>query len=304
MTDAADARAALLLTNRLLPLDVRPFTAREFWELAERVGPGELLHQPPSVVAEAAQVDDEQAARICALLDAATAFAFEQERLADGGIELVSALDPAFPTSLRERLGAACPTFLLVAGPAEWLGQPMLGVVGSRDASPDALSTAAQAATVANEAGWPVVSGMARGVDQAAMEAAGRAVGVPAEGILRAARNADVRRRVHVRELCLASPYAPNAPFTAGLATGRNKLIYALAQVTLVVTAEQGKGGTWSGATEAIDHRYGTVAVWTGAGSGPGNTALARRGAAPVGDLAGLLDTQPPPPPPSQDPRF
>lgn len=291
-------RAALLLTNRLVPLDVRPFSAREFWELAGRVDVGALLHRAPD------GLDPTEADRIAALLDAATALAFEQDRLADGGIELVSALDPAFPQPLRERLGAACPPFLLVAGSVEWLSQPMLGVVGSRDADTDALAIAAQAAAVANDAGWPVVSGLARGVDQAAMDAAAQAVGIPPEGILRAARNADVRRRVHARELCLASPYAPNAPFTAGLATGRNKLIYALARVTLVVAAEHGRGGTWSGATEAIDHRYGTVAAWTGAGSGAATAALARHGAAAVADLAHLLHTEPPPPPASQDPLF
>jgi predicted Rossmann fold nucleotide-binding protein DprA/Smf involved in DNA uptake len=299
-----DVRAALLLTNRLVALDVRPFAAREFWALAERVDLGTLLDQPASAVAELAGVDAGEADRICALLDAATAFAFEQERMADGGVVLVSALDPAFPASLCERLGAACPPFLLVAGSAEWLSRPMLGVVGSRDASPDALAVAAQAAGVATDAGWPVVSGSARGVDQAAMDAAAEAVGIPAEGILRAARNADVRRRVHAGELCLASPYAPNAPFTATHATGRNKLIYALAQVTLVVAAEHGKGGTWSGATEALDHRYGTVAVWTGGGSGPGNAALARHGATPVADLTALLTTEPSPPPPTQAPLF
>jgi predicted Rossmann fold nucleotide-binding protein DprA/Smf involved in DNA uptake len=299
-----DVRAALLLTNRLVALDVRPFAAREFWALSERVDLGSLIDQPAAAVAELAGVDAGEADRICALLDAATAFAFEQERLADGGVALVSALDPAFPASLRERLGSACPPFLLVAGPAEWLSRPMLGVVGSRDVSADALAVAARAAAAATDAGWPVVSGLARGVDQAAMDAAGEAVGIPAEGILRAARSADVRRRVHAGELCLASPYAPNAPFTAANATGRNKLIYALAQVTLVVAAEHGKGGTWSGATEALDRGYGTVAVWTGAGNGPGTAALIRHGAAPVTDFTTLLTTEPSPPPPTQEPLF
>ena len=37
-------RAALLLTNRLVPLDVKPLTAREFWKLVEQADPGDLLH--------------------------------------------------------------------------------------------------------------------------------------------------------------------------------------------------------------------------------------------------------------------
>jgi predicted Rossmann fold nucleotide-binding protein DprA/Smf involved in DNA uptake len=294
----------LLLTNRLVPLDVRPLTAREFWSLAARVDVGLLLDEPASVVAHLASVDAVEASRICTLLDAATALSFEQERLADGGVVLVSALDPAFPASLRARLGAACPPFLLVAGPLEWLSRPLLGVAGSREASAEGLQIARQAAAVAGKAGWPVVSGMARGIDQAAMDAAPQAVGVPAEGILRAARNADVRRRVHAGSLCLASPYAPNAPFSAGNAMARNKLIYALAQVTLVVAAELGSGGSWSGAREAIEQRYGTVAMWEGAGSGPGNAGLVGHGATPIRDLRQLLATEPAPPPPSQDRLF
>jgi DNA processing protein len=297
-------RACLLLTNRLVPLDVRPLTAREFWALAARVDVGLLLDQPASVVAELASVDAAEASRICTLLDAATALSFEQERLADGGVMLVAALDPAFPASLRARLGAACPPFLLVAGPVEWLSRPLLGVVGSREASGEGLQIARQAAAVAGEADWPVVSGIARGIDQAAMDSAARAVGVPAEGILRAARNADVRRRVHAGSLCLASPYPPNAPFSAGNAMARNKLIYALAQVTLVVAAELGAGGSWSGAREAIEQRYGAVAVWVGSGSGPGNAGLVRHGATPIRDLRQLLSTEPVPPPPSQDRLF
>ena len=291
-------RAALLLTNRLVPLDVRPFSAREFWDLASRVDVGALLYGTGN------GLDPTEAARVSALLDAATAFAFEQERLADNGVTVVSALAPEFPSSLRERLGPACPPFLLVAGPVDWLSDSMLGVVGPRDASADALEVAARAAAVATDAGWPVVSGLARGVDQAAMAAAALAVGIPPEGILHAARNADVRRRVHAGELCLASPYAPDAPYNAANELGRSKLVFALAKVTLVVAAEHGKGGSWSGAKEAIDHRYGTVAVWTGAGRGSGNTMLARHGATPVTDLTTLLTIEPPPPPPTQAPLF
>ena len=37
---------------------------------------------------------------------------------------------------------------------------------------------------------------------------------------------------------------------------GRNKLIYALADLTIVVSAEVNKGGTWAGATEALKNQY------------------------------------------------
>jgi hypothetical protein len=202
------------------------------------------------------------------LLDAATALGFEQERLQDGGISLISALDDRFPAVLRNRLGTACPPFLLVAGPIDWLDRPGLGVVGSRDADDGLLDIARRSAELAVSHGWPVVSGLARGVDQASMagalDAGGVVIGVPAEGITKVSRSADIRRRVHAGELCIASPYAPDAPFRAGNAMGRNKIIYALSQVTFVVSSDVGSGGTWAGAKEALERRFARVAVWTG----------------------------------------
>ena len=67
---------------------------------------------------------------------------------------------------------------------------------------------------------------------------------------------------------------------------GRNKLIYGLAQVTLVVASDLDSGGTWAGATEALRRGFGAVAVWTGEGAGAGNAALVERGAMAVDDLS------------------
>ena len=74
---------------------------------------------------------------------------------------------------------------------------------------------------------------------------------------------------------------------------GRNKLIYAQAALTVVIASDDGAGGTWAGATEALKHGYGSVAVWRGDGEGPGNGPLQRRGTLPVSsleDIEALLD--------------
>jgi predicted Rossmann fold nucleotide-binding protein DprA/Smf involved in DNA uptake len=96
-------------------------------------------------------------------------------------------MDDAFPERLRHRLRDACSSFLLVGGPLEFLDLGAIGVVGSRDASPEALEVAASTSTVAAASGMAVVSGLARGIDQTAMAAALDAVvpvvGVPTEGI-------------------------------------------------------------------------------------------------------------------------
>lgn len=288
-------RAAALLTNRLVKLAVQPLAAREFWALAGRVDPGALLHATTTEIAERAGVPAEEAARLRTLLDAATAFGFAEERLGDGGVRLVPALAPEFPARLREQLGHGCPPFLLVAGPLDAVTRPGLGIVGTDTADERLHTVAADAARLAAQAAWPVITGLTGPADLAAIDACatagGVAVGVPAEGITRVARRAEVRHRVHAGTLCLASPFAPDATPTATNATGRDRVVCGLAQLTLVVDAE------------AFDAGDAPVCVWTGAGAGPANTTLARRGATPIDDLTRLLAARPTPPP-AQDPLF
>ena len=144
-------RAASLLTNRLVSLDAKPLPAGEFWKLVVRVDPADLVDLDVDGIAELTASTHDEAVRYRTLLDASTALTFEQERLLEGGVSLISALDERFPSVLRERLGTACPPFLLVAGPTEWLDRPGLGVVGSRDAADEALEAARESARMAVE---------------------------------------------------------------------------------------------------------------------------------------------------------
>ena len=290
--------AALLLTNRLVDVAAKPFGAAEYWDLIGRIpDPSLLMGASVSEVAERAQVTEAEAERIVTLLDAASAFAFERERLAEDGVLVVSSFDDRFPRRLIDRLGRACPSFLTVAGPIEWLSLGGLGVVGSREASAAALEVAGSAAGVAVAAGIPVISGLARGIDQASMAGAldrgGMVVGIPAEGLRKVSKSPEVRRRVHNGELCIASPYAPDSRFTPGNAMGRNKVVYGLADVMLVVCSDNGSGGTWEGAKEALRRRFGTVAVWHGDGAGPGNAPLIKLGGQAIDDVALVLDLPP-----------
>ena len=188
-----------------------------------------------------------------------------------------------------ERLGATAPVLLYAAGAVELLDRPGVGVVGSRDVSPEGAQVAGAAAELAARLDLPLVSGGARGVDQTAMnaafEAGGSVVGVLAESLVRKLRSADIRRAIHDGRTVMCTPYSPEAPFSVGNAMGRNKLIYALSDLALVVAADAGTGGSWSGATEALRRGFGRVAVWRGPGEGPGNEKLEERGAVPVTSL-------------------
>ena len=301
--------AALLLTNRLVDVGAKPLSSSEFWTLSRSVEDlSQLAGASVASISEVSELSADGAERVAQLLSAGTAFSFERERLEEEGIQLVSALDDAFPARLRQRLGDSCPAFLLVAGPIDFLTVSAVGVVGSRDASEQSSSVAASTATEAARSGRAVVSGLARGIDQASMAAALDAgapvVGFPAEGLRVVARNAEIRRRVHAGELCMASPYGPSTRFTAGNAMGRNKLIYGHADITLVVCSDLGSGGTWEGASEAMRRNFGRVAVWMGEGVGPGNAKLVESGGSPITDFHDLLTIEAVALPPMQPSLF
>ncbi len=278
-----------------MPAAAEPLRAREYWTLLDRVDdPGSLLGRSATdLTAELGDAD--LAARVVARLDAAVALAFELEKLEQTGVAVVASVDPDYPARLLERLTTAAPPLLHVVGPIALTGEPMLGVVGSRDVSAEGVEVAADAGRSAVAHSWGVVSGGAKGVDRAAMDAAleagGTVVGFLADPLLREIRAPELRRAIGRNRLCLATPYSPAAAYNAASARGRNKLIYAMAETTLVVAAEVETGSTWDGAVEAIDRGYGDVSVWTGDGAMPGNSRLVDRGARAINDRAQLRDT-------------
>lgn len=287
------ALASLLLVSRSVPSDERPLSAKEYWALIERVeDPARLLGCDTDALDKL--IGAKLALRVAKLLDRATALAFELESLEHSGIATISPFDDSYPKRWRERLGASAPAIVHTVGPAGFLELGGLAIVGSRDVAPEAAEVAKSAAAAAARAGRVVVSGGARGTDRLAMNAAiasdGNVVGLLADALAKTANDAEVRRLVSDERLCLATPYAPSAPFSAGNAMGRNKLIYASADITLVVASDLENGGTWAGATEALKHDFGRVAVWLGAGAGPGNAALARLGAVGVSSLDTLAE--------------
>lgn len=279
--------ATILLTSRLLDGAVKPFKAKEFWELKEELDLLEQVGQPQFLLGKAADeliqigVPQDSAPRIAELLDRATAMAFELERLDGSGIRVLTPFDEEYPKTWLERLSQKAPPLLYAAGALELLNQPGVGVVGSRDVSSEGQEIAKEAAERIASLGMTLVSGGARGVDQlsmnAAFQASGCVVGILADSLVRKLKKSDVRQAIYEGQTVMCTPYNPDAPFSVGNAMGRNKLIYALANVTLVVACEPDKGGTWGGAKETLKYDFGRVAVWRGRGEGTGNAELLKR---------------------------
>lgn len=296
----------LALTSRVVPSEVAPLSAKHYWPLTRAVELPWLLGRSASEIATELSVPGEHAERVARLLDRGAALALAMEQLEHTGVWTATGTGERYPKMLRRRLGDTAPPLLHGVGDADLLKTPGVGVVGSRDIAPESAEVARKVARAAVERELPIVSGAARGVDQHAMNAAfefgGQVVGVLADSLERIVAKPSTRQGVASGQICLVTPYAPKAPFSAGNAMGRNKIIYALSRCVVVVRSEEGNGGTWAGATEALKGRITTVMSWTGAGSANGNRALVELGAGELkavdqlGERIDAADQEPPPP--------
>ena len=201
-------------------------------------------------------------------------------------IWVVSRADGAYPRRLKGRLKEDAPPLLYGCGEAALLESGGLAVVGSRQVDDELLTYAEAVGRLAATAGRTLISGGARGIDQAAMRGAGQAggtaIGVLADSLERAALAREHRQGMMDGQLTLVSPFDPAAGFNVGHAMQRNKLIYALADAALVVSSDYNKGGTWAGAVEQLEKfTFGPVFVRIGGNVGKGNEALIRKGAHP-----------------------
>lgn len=289
-----NTQAILLLTA---PLSVgqreqpeRPLSIKEYNLLAARLR--ELRCQPADLLAERAEqlLQECQAVvdsvRMRQLLERGFLLSQAVEHWGARAIWVMSRADGTYPPRLKQRLKDLAPPVLYGCGDASILSTGGLAVVGSRHVDERLLEYTAAVGRLAARARKTVVSGGAKGVDDAAMQGAlsegGQVVGILADSLEKAALSRRNRERLLGRNLVLVTPYDPGAPFNVGHAMRRNALIYALSDAALVVNADLEKGGTWAGATEQLERfRFVPVFVRSSGELGEGLRALARKGARP-----------------------
>ena len=150
--------------------------------------------------------------RLERLLDRGLLLAQAVERWQARAIWVVSRADEAYPRRLKARLRHDAPAVLYGCGEREILDTGGLGVVGSRHVDDELVAYTEGIGRLAAQAGKTLVSGGARGIDQAAMrgalEAGGRVAGVLADSLERTALQRDHRDLLLDGRLVLVSPYA------------------------------------------------------------------------------------------------
>lgn len=152
-----------------------------------------------------------------------------------------------YPTLLAEIDSA--PPILTIRGDVSLAARPCVAVVGARNASVAAIKLARDFSAALAEAGFVVVSGLARGIDGAAhtgalsTEGEGATIGVIASGIdvPYPPQHAALQARIGEEGLLLAEQPPGTEPLARHFPS-RNRIIAGLASGTLVVEAAPKSG--------------------------------------------------------------
>jgi DNA processing protein len=220
------------------------------------------------------------------------------EELVAGDCWAVCRHDPEWPRALG-RLGPAAPRALFARGRRELLGAladaPTVTLVGSRRAGPYGREVASGIAERLAGSGVGVISGMALGADTAAHRGAlcsGVTIAVLGAGPERAypRSNARLYREVCERGLVL-SELPPRTPTFRWTFPARNRLMAALAEITVVVEAAERSGSLITAEMAADCGRIvgavpGPVNSWRSAGT----NALLADGACLIRDAGDVLE--------------
>lgn len=167
--------------------------------------------------------------------------------LNEPGHHLITLADQDYPQRLLESTDP--PSLLYVNGDPAYLNQPAIGVVGSRNATPQGVENACAFSKALADAGFSIISGLALGIDAAAHEGALRSdtrsgtVAVVGTGIDRV-YPASNKKLAHLitGNGCIISEFPLGTVAAASNFPRRNRLIAGLGQACLVVEAAPASG--------------------------------------------------------------
>jgi DNA processing protein len=271
---------ALALTREVGP--------RRFWLLRERFGSAcatlraddAELRCVPGIGPVLAQQIRSSDPRAASRLEAGWALA---------GIRAITHLDPEFPAQVNDIPDP--PPLLFLRGRLLERDRWAIAVVGSRAASEESIVLTGELTRRLCQSGYALVSGAARGVDRAALDAAlsvrGRAIAVLGRGLTLATPGRRLPRLERVcGDMALMSERLPGSPPSGPSLMTRNRLVTGLAQAVVVVEALADSGSLDAGLRALEQGRPLVVADLTA----PGNRQLLAQGAVRIAPDLGNWD--------------
>jgi len=209
-------------------------------------------------------------------------------------VDLLAFNSPGYPSSLT-RLGRTAPAQLFVIGDRSHLAGPTVAIVGTRDATSYGIRTTRTLAAAFARAGVSVISGMARGIDaaahRAALDAGGRTVAVLGTGIdVPYPRGHRELHRLIGERACVISEYGPGVGAFPGTFPKRNRIIAALAPLTIIVEAGHRSGALITARhAKAIGNEVACVPGPFDSPQSAGSNHLLRDGAPFIASVADAL---------------
>lgn len=272
--------------------DANPLTPTEWkvfagWLKDRRYSPGSLLSEDGPNIIESWNDNKITRERLITLLKRGAQMSLALEKWMRAGIWILTRSDPEYPQKLKIKLGAISPPVLFGVGNQELLNKTGIAVIGSRDITLEDINFSQKLGKAISVNNHLVISGGAKGVDEAAMLGAlsvdGYAVGVLADSLLQKSLSQLYREYLVKRKLALISPYYPEAGFNVGNAMGRNKYIYCLSEAAIVVHSGL-KGGTWTGALENLKKKWVPLYIKVNNDKNAGNLSLIKEGGKAIED--------------------
>ena len=272
-------RGFLLLTQQLGDPSRKPLTTAQFRELTLLA---RAMERPANGSRELS-LEDLMSIGCDFLTGEQILSLLSQESLLDGylakgaaaGCRPITRLSPAYPHSLRKKLGTDCPGCLWAKGDLSHLSTPMIALVGSRELHPDNYAFAREAGRQAALQGFTLVSGNARGADTEAQESClthgGRVISIVADRLDHCPEQ---------KNTLYLSEGGFDLPFSAQRALSRNRIIHCLPQKVLVAQVTHHKGGTWGGSLQNLKQRWTPLLCFNDGRDG--TKALLNLGAIPI----------------------
>jgi predicted Rossmann fold nucleotide-binding protein DprA/Smf involved in DNA uptake len=289
---------AIILLTAYFNVGDKPLTITEYgkfakWLLSKERSPSDLLEKNAQEIIEGYEEKKVTPERLLRLLDRGNAMAIAMQKWQNAGIWVLTRADKEYPYKLKKILGHKAPPILYGAGEKRIFRTKGVAIIGSRNVSETDTQFTFSLGEKLAYCGYSVVSGGAKGVDEASMmgsiNAGGTTIGVVADGLMQKVLSRKYRDAIMNGNLVLISPYFPEARFNVGNAMGRNKYIYVLAESSIVIHSGL-KGGTWEGAKENLKHNWVPLFVKENNDVEAGNKKLIEMGGMPL--QASILESE------------
>ncbi len=287
-----DAFATMLLMSQLSASRdeiVRPLSTAEFYALRDNVARcdvgslGSLIGMDLSAIRRALKLEENEAYRLCVLLNRVMPLSYALERFTEGGLDITTVDEADYPERLRRFLDRKAPPMIYSCGDKTLAASSSMAIISNTCARPDVLECACELAARACSEGISIItggeSGFGRLMEREALQEGGRVLSFLAESLLERIYQPGLGEMIATQRALVMSMIHPETKYTATHALERNKCLYALSNAAFVISCEKGRGTAWEGASSALRNGYcPRLYVWDNPEL-PGNRELIARGA-------------------------